>query len=114
MTKPNFHIVTSASLRNNYMRPCASHSAVAEDSSEQGGGIRGEIYDSHGPSITHLSASILRQSKCACLSLGEVGQRKNEGGGAAEDDAARVNTNVIKERFFFFFFALLEACKNNK
>lgn len=80
MTKPNFHIVTSASLRNNYMRPRASHSAVAEDSSEQGGGIRGEIYDSHGPSITHLSASIPQQSKCACLSLGEVGQRKNEGG----------------------------------
>lgn len=80
MTKPNFHIVTSASLRNNYMKPCASHSAVAEDSSEQGGGIRGEIYDSHGPSITHLSASIPQQSTCACLSLGEVGQRKNEGG----------------------------------
>lgn len=84
------------------MRPCASHSAVAEDSSEQGGGIRGEIYDSHGPSITHLSASIPQQSKCACLSLGEVGQRKNEGGGAAEDDTAHVNTNVIKERFFLF------------
>lgn len=56
-------------LENNYMRPCA----VAEDGSEQGGGIRREIFDSHGLSITHLSANILQQSKCACLSPGKVG-----------------------------------------
>lgn len=62
------------------MSPCALHRAVAEGSSEQGGGIRGEIYDSHGPSITHLSASIPQQSKCACLSLGKAGRENEEQG----------------------------------